>query len=69
LAEFAYINSVQETIGMTPYEALYGRKCRSLLYWDEVGERQILGPDLVQDTKEKIALIQQKMLTAYTNKG
>jgi hypothetical protein len=39
LAEFAYNNSFQETIGMTPYEALYGRKCRSLLYWDEVGER------------------------------
>jgi hypothetical protein len=39
LVEFAYNNSFQATIGTAPYEALYGRKCRSPLYWDEVGER------------------------------
>ncbi len=39
LVEFAYNNSFQATMGMTLYEALYGRKYRSLLYWDEVGER------------------------------
>ena len=39
LVEFAYNNSFQVTIRMEPYEALYGRKCRSPLYWDEVGER------------------------------
>jgi hypothetical protein len=38
LVEFAYNNSFQETIGMAQYEALYGRKCRSPLYWDEVGK-------------------------------
>jgi hypothetical protein len=47
LVEFTYNNSFQATIGMASYEALYRRKCRSLLYWDEVGERQILGLDLV----------------------
>jgi hypothetical protein len=44
LVEFAYNNSFQATIGMAPYEAFYGRKCRSPLYWDEVGERQLVGP-------------------------
>jgi hypothetical protein len=41
LIEFAYNNSYQASIKMAPYEALYGRRCRSPLYWDEVGERQL----------------------------
>jgi hypothetical protein len=49
---------------MDPYEALCGRKCRSPLYCDEVGERQLLGPELVHVMKEKIALIRKRMLTA-----
>jgi hypothetical protein len=39
LIEFVYNNSYQATIGMPPYEALYGRKCQSPLYWDNIGER------------------------------
>jgi hypothetical protein len=66
LVEFAYNNSFQATIGMAPFEALYGRKCRSSLYWDDVGERQLLGPEMVQDMKEKITLIQKKMLTTQS---
>jgi hypothetical protein len=66
LVEFAYNNSFQGTFGMAPYEALYGRKCLSPLYWDEVGERQLLGPELVQETKENIALIRKHMLTAQS---
>ena len=42
LVEFAYNNSYQSTIGMPPYEALYGRKCRSPLCWDEVVSQQLL---------------------------
>jgi hypothetical protein len=57
LVEFSY-NSFQASIGMAPYEALYGRKCRSPLYWDELGEWRFLGPDIVQDTLDKVALIQ-----------
>ena len=41
LIEFAYNNNYQASIGMAPFEALYGRKCRSPLYWDELGERRI----------------------------
>jgi hypothetical protein len=66
LVKFAYNNSFQATIGMAPYEALYGRKCRSPLYWDEVGERQLLGPEMIQDTKDKVGLIRKRMLTAQS---
>ena len=44
LMEFSYNNSFQATIGMTPFEALYGKRCRSPLCWDEVGERELVGP-------------------------
>ena len=50
LVEFSYNNNFQTSIGMTPHEAFYGRKCRSLICWDDVGERKIMGPDLVQVT-------------------
>ena len=49
---------------MPPYEALYGRKCRSPLYWDKVGERRVLGPELVQQTQEKVDLIRQRLVAA-----
>ena len=47
LMEFAYNNSYQTTIGMAPYAALYGKRCRTPLCWDEVGERELVGPELV----------------------
>ena len=47
LSEFAYNNSFHSSIGMAPYEALYGRKCRSPIGWDVEGLRQIEGPDLI----------------------
>ena len=56
-AEFSYNNSYQASIGMTPYEALYGRRCRTPLSWDEMGERRLLGPELVQMTTDKIRII------------
>ena len=47
---------------MTPYEALYGRPCRSPLCCTEVGESSIIGPDLIRDTSEKVSLIRQRLL-------
>ncbi|XP_075500128.1 uncharacterized protein LOC142538715 [Primulina tabacum] len=49
---------------MAPYEALYGRNCRSPLYWDEVGEKAITGPEIVQLTVEKVAIIRERFKTA-----
>ena len=57
LVEFAYNNSYQASTQMAPYEALYGRPCRSPLCWTEVGESSITGPDLIRDTSEKVSLI------------
>ena len=61
LIEFSYSNSFQTSIGMTHFEGLYGRKCRSLVCWDDVGERKHLGPELVQLTVEKVALIKERL--------
>ena len=66
LVEFAYNNSYQVSIQMAPYEALYGRPCRSPLCWTEVGESSITGPDLIRDTSEKVSLIRQRLLTAQS---
>ncbi|XP_058752462.1 uncharacterized protein LOC131625637 [Vicia villosa] len=49
---------------MAPYEALYGRKCRSPLCWSEVGEKGILGPEIIQETTEKVKMIRDKMKQA-----
>ena len=52
-----YNNSYHSSIGMPPYEALYGRRCRCPTCWDEVGERKIPGSELVQQTKESVEII------------
>ena len=57
LVEFTYNNSYEASIQMAPYEALYGRPCRSPLCWTEVGENSMTGPDLIRDTSEKVSLI------------
>ncbi|GKB05974.1 putative reverse transcriptase domain-containing protein [Tanacetum coccineum] len=64
LAEFSYNNSYHASIKAAPYEALYGRKCRSPVCWAEVGEAQLTGPELIQETTKKIVLIKQRMQAA-----
>ncbi|GJV65482.1 putative reverse transcriptase domain-containing protein [Tanacetum coccineum] len=64
LAEFSYNNSYHASIKATPYEALYGRKCQSPVCWAEVGEAQLTGPELIQETTEKIVLIKQRIQAA-----
>ena len=66
LVEFAYNNSFQASIGMTPFEALYGRKCQSPICWNDVGERKLLGPELVQLTIEKVVLIKERLKAAQS---
>ena len=56
LMEFAYNNSYQSSIGMAPYEALYGRRCRTPMCWTEMNEHKIISPELVKDTKKKFRL-------------
>jgi RNA recognition motif-containing protein len=75
LAEFSYNNSYQESIKMAPFEALYGRRCRTPLNWSEPEERWFYGVDLVKKTEEKVRQIQNNLKVAqsqqksYANKG
>nr|GFC52486.1 putative reverse transcriptase domain-containing protein [Tanacetum cinerariifolium] len=64
LVEFSYNKSYHATIKAALFEALYGRKCRSPVCWTEVGEAQILGPELIQETTEKIVQIKERMHAA-----
>ncbi|KAK2395736.1 hypothetical protein QL285_057442 [Trifolium repens] len=64
LIEFTYNNSYHSSIGMAPYEALYGRKCRTPLCWYEVGENKLLSSDFVQQTTDQVKLIREKMKAA-----
>jgi transposase InsO family protein len=52
LAEFSYNNSYQASLKMAPFDALYGRRCRTPLNWSETGERTLFGPDLVKDAEK-----------------
>ena len=61
LMVFLYNNNYHSGIGMTPFEALYEQKYRFFLYWDEVGEKLIIGPDLVERTLEKIKIILERL--------
>ena len=64
--EFSYNNSFQATIGMAPFEALYGIWCRFSLCWDEVGERGLIGPELVCNKNEAIQKIKARMCTVQS---
>ena len=66
LVEFAYNKGYHASIHMAPYEALYERPCRSPLFWTEVGESSITGPDMIKDTSEKVSLIRHRLLTAQS---
>ncbi|GKD14857.1 putative reverse transcriptase domain-containing protein, partial [Tanacetum coccineum] len=62
--EFSYNNSYHSSVRCATFEALYGRKCRSLIMWVEVGEGQLIGPELVQETTEKISQIKNRLKVA-----
>ncbi|GJW23931.1 putative reverse transcriptase domain-containing protein [Tanacetum coccineum] len=64
LIEFSYNNSYHTSIKATPFEALYGRKCRSLVCWFKVGDAQLTGPELVHETTEKIVQSKQRIQAA-----
>nr|AAM14672.1 Putative polyprotein [Oryza sativa Japonica Group] len=65
-AEFSYNNSYQASLQMAPYEALYGRKCRTPLLWDQTGERQVFGTDIVREAEEKVKIIQERLRVAQS---
>jgi hypothetical protein len=72
--EFSYNNSYQESLKMAPFEALYGRQCRTPLNWIEPGEKAIFGPDIVVEAEATVHCIQENLKVAklrqesYANK-
>ncbi|GKE60614.1 putative reverse transcriptase domain-containing protein [Tanacetum coccineum] len=68
LVKFSYNNSYHSSVICAPFEALYGRKCRSPIMWAEVGEGQLIGPELVQETTKKISQIKDRLKDAGDRK-
>jgi hypothetical protein len=65
-AEFSYNNSYQASLKKSPFEALYGRKCRTPLYWDQIGERQVFGPDVVEEAEQLVQQVRENLRVAQT---
>src|SRR3989337_576071 len=65
-AEFSYNNSYQASLKMALFEALYGWRCRTPLMWDEVGDRQLFGPDLIKESEDKLKLIRDRLKVAQS---
>nr|GEW68480.1 putative reverse transcriptase domain-containing protein [Tanacetum cinerariifolium] len=63
--EFSYNNSYHTSIKAAPFEALYVRKCRSPVYWAEVGDAQLIGPEIVHETTKKIIKIKKRIQAAH----
>jgi hypothetical protein len=64
--EFSYNNSYQESLKMAPFEMLYDRRCRTLLFWSETGELRIFGPGILQEAKKKVRMVRENMRIAQS---
>jgi hypothetical protein len=65
-AEFSYNNSYQVSIKMAPYEALYGRQCRTPLFWSQTGESQAFGPEVQKDAEKQVQMVHESLKVAQT---
>jgi hypothetical protein len=65
-AEFSYNNSYQESIKMAPFKYLYGRKCRTPLFWNEPGENQIFGPDILREVERQVQMVRENLKPAQS---
>jgi hypothetical protein len=65
-AEFSYDNNYQASLKMLPFEALYGRKCRTPLFLDQTRGRQFFGPKLIQEAEEQVRIIRENLRVAQT---
>jgi hypothetical protein len=63
-AEFSYNNSYQASIKMAPYEALHGRQCRTPLFWSQIGESQVFGPEVLKDAEKQVQMVRECLKVA-----
>jgi RNA recognition motif-containing protein len=66
-AEFSYNNSYQECLKMAPLEMLYGRRCKTPIFWNEIGEWQVFGPDIIQETKKQVHQVRENLKVAQSH--
>jgi hypothetical protein len=66
-AEFSYNISYQASLKKSPFEALYGRECRTPLYWDQIGERQVFGPNIVEDAEQLVQQVRENLRVTQTH--
>jgi hypothetical protein len=59
--EFSYNNSYQESLKMAPFEMLYGRRCRTPLFWNETGEWKVFRPDILQVAERKVRMVRENL--------
>ncbi|WVZ97758.1 hypothetical protein U9M48_043271, partial [Paspalum notatum var. saurae] len=65
-AEFSYTNSYQASLKKSPFEALYGRRCKTPLFWNQTGEKQVFGPDLIKDAEQQIKMVCENLRVAQS---
>jgi hypothetical protein len=65
-AEFSYNNSYQESLKMAPFEVLYGRRCRTSLFWSETGEQKVFGPDILQEAEKQVHMVRENLRVAQS---
>jgi hypothetical protein len=63
-AEFSYNNSYQESLKMAPFKMLYGRRCRTPLFWNETGERKVFGPDILEEAEKQVRMVKENLRVA-----
>jgi hypothetical protein len=65
-AEFSYNNSYQAGIKMAPYEALYGRQCRTPWFWSQTRESQVFGPEVLKDAEKQVQIVRESLKVAQS---
>jgi hypothetical protein len=65
-AKFSYNNSYQANLKMSPFKAIYGRNCRTPLHWDQPGERQVFGPEILLEAEENIRMVRENLKAAQS---
>jgi RNA recognition motif-containing protein len=67
--EFSYNNSYQKSLKMASFKMLYGRRCRTPLFWSETGERKVFGPDVLQEAEKQVHMVKENLQVAQSRQS
>jgi hypothetical protein len=65
-AEFSYNNSYQDSLKMILFEMIYGRRCRTPLFWNEIRERKVFEPDILQEAEKQVRMVRENLRVAQS---